>query len=445
MTTADLVVIGGGPHGLAALAALAARPEPWPGRVVVVDPSANWAAAWDEKLARLALDRLRSPQVHHPGPTPMALRDLVEALPEEDQLALRHPEDERVPTPEGMRRFLDALVATLGPVDWIQDRAAGLAVVSGAALDDATAIVELESGRKITATAVVLAHNPSTPRVPDWASDLVSAGVARHASTVDLRTEPGIGVGASGQLALELPEADTPSRHVAIVGGGLTAGSLACEVIRAGGRATLLTRRPLRARPYDVDASWLGPRRLTEFRAATQAERRALIDVARDGGTMPARVLDDLRALAATPDSGLVIREAVDVEAELRQLLAEAGVGDTGAVDPTLRPEDLGGPAGYFAPPIDTIWLATGFENDILTDPLVAPVARSLDLDVHGGLPEVTEDGRLSGSPLFVMGPYAALAVGPASRNLSGARPAARIVAAGLAERLGPRIAPAAS
>lgn len=412
---ADVVVIGGGPHGLAVLAALAARTEPWPGSVVVIDPHDGWATAWDEKLARLSLDRLRSPQVHHPGPRPMALRDLVEAMPEGDQLTLRRDEDERVPTPAGMRAMVDELASGLGPVDWVVGRADRLELgpapelFSGAATDGpasgagepAGVRVHLASGRTIEAAHVVVAHNPSFPRIPEWAEALIGKGIAEHAAGVDLRDQ---GVGG---------------RHVAIVGGGLTAGSLAAEVVRGGGRVTLLTRRPLRARPYDVDASWLGPRRLSEYLAAPMDERRALIDQARDGGTMPPPVLDDLRRLAAEPGSGLVIREAVDVETEIAQLLEE-------------RADEDDAPQHHVAPPVDAVWLATGFANDVHEDPLVAPLIEHVGIAVLGGLPEVTDELRLPGTPIFVAGPYAALGVGPASRNLAGARPAAARIAAAL-------------
>lgn len=423
--SADVVVVGGGPHGLAVLAALAERPEPWPERVVVVDPHEGWATAWDEKLARLDLDRLRSPQVHHPGQRPMALRDLVEAQPAADQLTLRRPEAERVPTPAGMRALVDELVGSLGPVDrrvgrvrsvTLHDAPAPgqLDLLSGEPSDAAASApddlqappyvevtVVLEDGSELRTKQLVLAHNPSAPRMPDWAEAPERAGRAVHASAVDLRDEP----------------ADMAGRHVAIVGGGLTAGSLAVGVLDRGGRVTLLTRRELRARPYDVDASWLGPRRLAAYEASSPRDRRALIDVARDGGTMPPRVLDELWERERTPDSGLVIREAVDVDAEIRELLAEEGL-------------ESGG--GEVAPPVDSVWLATGFANDVTTDPLVGPLVTALGIPVHGGLPEVGDDLRLPGSNVFVAGPYAALGVGPASRNLAGARPAAARIAAAL-------------
>ncbi len=413
-----LVVIGGGPHGLAVLSALADRGS-WPERVTVVDPHAGWCSAWDEKLGRLDLDRLRSPQVHHPGVSPMGFRDMVEALPEDDQLALRRPEDERAPTPAGMRRYLDELAANLGPVDWVQGTATHLAVgdratsdaqpapaVSAGAERFAVRIMPLNHAHHdvpanpgngeltLTADAVVLAHNPSMPRLPEWARPLVAQGLAQHASEVDVRTAP------------------VEGRDVLIVGGGLTAACLALESLRRGAHPTMLARRPLRARPYDVDASWIGPRRLAPYLRATAAARRDLVDEARDGGTIPPRTLALLRAAADDPHTPLTLREGVDVQQAVAERLAADAV------------------------PAPLLWLATGFEQDLTRDPLLAPVAASLGVVVHRGLPEVDEHLRLGGAPLYVAGPYAALGVGPACRNLAGARPAAQRIASDLAAML---------
>lgn len=400
-----LVVIGGGPHGLAVLSALA-ETGTWPERVTVVDPHARWCSAWDDKLARLDLDRLRSPQVHHPGVHPMGFRDMVEQVADAaEQTALRRPEAERAPTPAGMRRYLDELVGALGPTQWLRGCATsiswsddgrndGLRIavtpIGHDGHDDPALEMASDAAAHVDADAIVVAHNPSFPRIPHWAAPLVAAGTAVHASEVDVRS------------------ADVAGRDVLIVGGGLTAACLALQSLARGGRPTLLARRALRARPYDVDASWIGPRRLAPYLRAPVEERRALIDVARDGGTIPPRTLADLRDAAADPARPLTIREGIDVETVVRDLLARASP----------------------LPPL--LWLATGFEQDIARDPLLGPVVRELGIPVHGGLPEVDEHLRLDGAPLFVTGPYAALAVGPACRNLAGARPAAQRIVAGL-------------
>ncbi|MEH3055085.1 MAG: hypothetical protein PGN13_13980 [Patulibacter minatonensis] len=85
------------------------------------------------------------------------------------------------------------------------------------------------------------------------------------------------------------------------------------------------------------------------------------------------------------------------------------------------------------ARPGAALWLATGFEQDLRRDPLTAPIVAELGTVLHGGLPEVTEGLALGAAPVHVIGPYAALGVGPACRNLAGARPAAARIAAALA------------
>lgn len=380
-----VALVGAGPQGLAALAALAARGS-WPEHVTVVDPRPGWASAWDEKLARLDLDRLRSPQVHHPGPRPMQLRDLVEGAPASEQASLRLPEAERVPTPLGMRRFLDALAAGLGPIERREASATAVRLPGTAGVSVALAGDGPATAPPLHADAVVLAHHPARPRIPGWADDLVRRGRAVHASLVDLRG------------------ADLAGREIVVVGGGLTAACLALGALRRGACVQLLTRRPLRERPYDVDASWIGPRRLDPFLRAPIAERRRLIDAARDGGTVPRATLEALRA-AAAPGDRLSIREAVDV--------AEAVHG---------------------APADADVWLATGFANDVRQDELVAPLVEALGVPIHDGLPETDDSLRLGGAPVFVAGPYAALTVGPAARNLAGARPAGARIASALIE-----------
>lgn len=64
-----VAVVGFGPHGVAAAAALAARGA----RVIVVDPAEAPLAAWSRRAAGIGMDRMRSPWVHHVEVDPMAL------------------------------------------------------------------------------------------------------------------------------------------------------------------------------------------------------------------------------------------------------------------------------------------------------------------------------------------------------------------------------------
>src|ERR1700712_5476908 len=306
----DLVVVGAGPHALAVLAALGDR---LPARTVVVDPVPGWAGHWESKLDRLGLLRLRSPQVHHPLPKPMALRDPIEALRE---AAL-------VPTPAGLRLAIELAGELVGPHERL------LSGVTRVTQGEELIRVELSDGGALTAPRVLLAHGWQALRVPEWAQPAIATGRASHARFVDLRT------------------AELAGQRRWIVGGGLTAPTLALGVAQRGGHATLLSRRPLRARPYDVDAGWLGPKQLAAFEAASFPERRRMIDLARDGGTIPPAILDELRARAVSDPGSLTLRGGVDVEAEL----AAAGLLD--APPSTSTPDTHAGAAAG-------LWLATG-------------------------------------------------------------------------------------
>jgi hypothetical protein len=80
---------------------------------------------------------------------------------------------------------------------------------------------------------------------------------------------------------------------------------------------------------------------------------------------------------------------------------------------------------------IDRIWVATGSQLDAQNHPLLQDVLNVYPIDCVNGLPVIDEHLRWHGCELFIMGGLAALRVGPAARNLSGARAASdRIVPA---------------
>lgn len=80
---------------------------------------------------------------------------------------------------------------------------------------------------------------------------------------------------------------------------------------------------------------------------------------------------------------------------------------------------------------INRIWLATGTTTDITTHPLMGEVLARYPNQIVNGLPVLDEHLRWPGCDLFLMGPWAAMQVGPVARNLHGGRMACdRIVPA---------------
>ncbi|MEM9609104.1 MAG: FAD/NAD(P)-binding protein, partial [Actinomycetota bacterium] len=75
----DVCVLGAGPHGLATALHLMAADPGLGERMAVIDPSGSWLATWREQFARLEIDNLRSPIVHHPAPEVSALARHVAA------------------------------------------------------------------------------------------------------------------------------------------------------------------------------------------------------------------------------------------------------------------------------------------------------------------------------------------------------------------------------
>ncbi|KAK9966677.1 hypothetical protein ABG768_003774 [Culter alburnus] len=73
----------------------------------------------------------------------------------------------------------------------------------------------------------------------------------------------------------------------------------------------------------------------------------------------------------------------------------------------------------------EKIWLATGCKLDVTQDPLLSDVMSKFPIQVLEGWPCITESLQwTAGCPLYLMGQYAALQVGPHAVNLAGGQAA---------------------
>ena len=77
---------------------------------------------------------------------------------------------------------------------------------------------------------------------------------------------------------------------------------------------------------------------------------------------------------------------------------------------------------------------------DITAHPLLQEVMKKYPADVVHGLPVLDQHLRWPGCELFLMGPWAALQVGPVARNLFGAKLACDGEAAPLEHRIVPAL-----
>lgn len=373
---AEVCVVGAGPQALAVVTHLVTARPSLRDEIVVIDPSGEWLQTWQSQFDRLEIGVLRSPSVHHPAVDPGALSQYVadKRLPRSNL-----PYDP--PLTHVFTSFCNSIIESM------QLRASVIAarVISLDPADHERTRVTTTAG-VFVARQIIWAGSTRTPTVPAPIVELLAASPKiAHGSDVDL---PNIG--------------PLDGHHVIVVGGGLTAGHLAVAARARGADVTLVTRRPIVERDFDVEPGWLGPRHLdgySQLRSPTQ--RLEVAQTARGGGTMPSWMH---RRLELEGSDGGITNVVGEIES-----IAECGAGlDIRAGGQRIN-------AGH-------CWLATGTRPDIRAD-----IALGHLVDEHvDGIPVIDSSLRVSGTNVFMTGSLATIELGPAAGNLWGARMAAR-------------------
>lgn len=383
---ARVVIVGAGPQGLAAALHLLTRDPGLRHDLVVLDPTGGWLRAWNDRFARLGIEHLRSPGVHHPGCDPYQLGtwSLGEGLASELPYAL--------PSTEAFRRFCSHLVAEAG----LDEHVVPTRVRAIDAGRDTTRLL-LADRTTVEAARVVVATDPAHRRLPHWVTDALPGPPDRlaHGDDVDLR-----GLHLAGE-------------HVAVVGGGLSAGHLAVGAVARGATVTLICRRALRERMFDTDPGWLGPKHLDRFhRLADPARRLRMALDARDGGSMPPWMTGRLRDLR---------------HAGALRLVAPGRIcGAHRTRDPDRIRLVLADETSIDA---DRVWLATGSQPHIRADRITTTLQRTHPTLVVDGWPVLDRHLRWPGTNVHLLGRLAMLSLGPAAGNLWGARTGATRIA----------------
>ncbi len=393
----DLAIVGAGPHALTLVTHLLQKKKSMRGRFLVFDSSGTWMNRWHHQFAAFEIPHLRSPAVHQPDPNPHALRTF--AAPRSDELFA--PYD--LPGTQLFRDFCQETVRR-----WqLEDCVYPAQVIRVEPIVDrgrARFCLHLANGQTIIARRVVIANGGAVPNLPEWVGQIPTnypQDRLLHSHQVDLR-----GLHVQGERIL-------------IVGGGLTSGHLALGAIERGAQVLLMSRRNVYDKLFDADPGWIGPKYLKGFWAEPDLHTRwQMIQQARNGGSMTPMVLSQLRRLER--EGKIEFYEQCGVsQAEWSNNSWQIHC-DNSAVHECIHHQN-----------INRIWVATGSQLDARNHPLLHDVLAAHPIEVVNGLPVIDEHLRWQGCELFIMGGLAALRVGPAARNLSGARAASdRIVPA---------------
>jgi len=380
----DWLIIGGGVHGTHLSLHLLRRGRVPADRLRVLDPHPEALARWTACTKNCGMGFLRSPYVHHLD------------IPAD---SLMHFTDKGIG--KALKSFIDPFCRPSVPLFnthsqhvirknqldslRILGRATGLSQIEGGYR------VETETG-SLEARKVLLAISPmDSPLWPDWALELkAKGGVIDHVfdPTFDRETMADFGTAV-------------------VVGGGISGAQLATALAKRNpGYVTLLTPHVPRVHRFDASSGWMGPRYLDRFQAEDDwARRRALIREARHKGSMPAEVRGTLRRAEQLGKLKTLIATVVRASCEdgNMTLVCEEGT--------TLH--------------TDRVVLTTGFETKRPGGAWLDRAIEEMGLPVSPcGFPRADPSLRWQGN-LFVTGALAELSLGPAARNILGARHAA--------------------
>ncbi len=388
----DIAVIGAGPQALTLITHLLQKQKRMRERLSagfspgfqVFDPSGTWLTQWHRQFAAQEIRHLRSPAVHHPDCNPHSLRTFASGRAEELYDPYSRP---------GTKLFRDFCETVIDR--WHLRNQVTKAKVVGLLPQRPGFRLTLADGQTVSARRVVIATGAAKAKVPRWAKRAGNYPPERlcHAQAISLPLLPSL----VGEIVL-------------IVGGGLTSAHLAMGALDRGARVLLMGRRAFQEKIFDAAPGWLGPKYLKGFDAETDWEKRwQMIQQARDGGSFTPETLTRLRKFSR--EGRVFLYERCQVTHAVWQEKRWQIQCDNRTVHDCFAHHS-----------IDRIWLATGTAQDIAEHPLLQEVIAQYAPDIVHGLPVLDQHLRWPGCELFLMGPWAALQVGPVARNLFGAK-----------------------
>uniref|UniRef100_A0A3Q3X0W2 FAD/NAD(P)-binding domain-containing protein n=1 Tax=Mola mola TaxID=94237 RepID=A0A3Q3X0W2_MOLML len=396
----DVLIIGAGPHALT-LASLLSNPL----SLRVVDSYGEWTALWESQFTALNIPHLRSHTLVHTDPlNKKALQEFVlrqnrsaelHTLPDQvyildenaffNDMRLGRKERKRLNITTTLKKSLSfSLPGTKLSVDFFKDQ-------------------------------VVVATGPTRAQmanIPSWVK-----GIGESYPEERLQHTVHLMVCEAGQ-------------RVMVVGGGLTSAHVVSIALQQGAsHVTWVMRKHLQLKQFDVgDVESLvgryshvehgikmdGQAYLRQFYNERSLHKRlAMIRRARKGGAVTPEAYVHLRPFIQSGQVDVkTYCEVTEISwcyrSQAWSLSLSTGHHWTG----------------------DKIWLATGCKLDVRQDPLLSEVMKEFPIQAIDGWPCISESLQWAEEcPLYLMGQYTALQVGPHAINLAGAQAAGMRIA----------------
>lgn len=277
-------------------------------------------------------------------------------------------------------------------------------------------ILRAESGRVYAAkTCVVAAGHRGLTNFPIAGLALEQAATLDHmCHTTHI---------FAGDVTFPPAKGFASSRQLVIVGGGLTLAQLAHVACSAGQKVVLLLRGPLKIKHFDFHLDWVtkykNVKKASFYNLDTDQERFELINFAREGGSINPEYH---RLMSKHVQAGnlTIMRHSEILSGELVENTWSLTVQTN---DPKVNQCVVSNLRARY------VVCATGARADIESLDFLQAIQKDYPIDVVNGLPCLTDDLQWrSDIPLYMIGKYASLRIGPTSANLDGARSGAERV-----------------
>jgi hypothetical protein len=386
----EYVIVGGGIHGTCITNYLLTEGDFTRDEIRIVEPCKELLASFETKAEQCGMKTLRSTFVQHIDTEPFSL----ESFAEEDNREHDLVSTESYPNRPTLDLFVDHaryVIDRRGIDDChLRSRVTGLTEREGReTLHVRTDVGPLEARRVVLAIGL-----GAQPAVPEWTTALPADAPFAHVWDTDFNPET----------------AATFDGETYVVGGGITAGQLACRLSRQTD-VTLLSRHELEIELTEADPYWLNWRHIEQEIHTLPPGSKARLDrirAARNDGTIPPYLKRRLNEACNRGDLDMRRGEITSAVTTDDGLLVWFDDGTTAA--------DV------------QVVLATGLDP-VPEHPLVRTVAESLSLERGAGGFPTLDDQTLAwqqtggtNSNVYVSGALAEPSVGPFARNIVGAR-----------------------
>lgn len=379
-----ITIIGGGIHGVA-IAIRLLRDMPTAAKyLAIVDRHPRPLVQWRCKTERQGMTFLRSPAVHHITPDALGIVEYAEHHNRTSELAPPYSQ----PSTQLFWDYCNGALAELEAHKvYYQFDVAKLRWDKGAGRFPFRLISTNNQGFRSRCVILAIGADDCAympPEFVQWQRRYPDRIL--HASQFELGCE----------------DEQNSKGKIVIVGGGLTAGTLARSLSERGHSVALIARKQLKTEQFDFPPVWLGPTALAEFANETDFRRRyEIIQQNRGEGSITPDIME---VLLNTPNIDIYPETCISniVETAAQRLQVE-----------TTR--DV-------ITDVSRIILATGYRFDLRRYEFLKELITQHQVPLVCGLPRLDTDLQLHPiENLFGSGTIAQLQIGPASGNIAGA------------------------